>query len=135
MSALNSYKNFLRFIRTRKRDAAAIVAQLAALAGPRLDSVKALSADGEETAAENEVKPMLGKAGDGTYLWTNDRLRKLFVAVQDQFPQFLLDLSSEKYQAAEAAAKAMGVERPADGEQPVEVAGVAEKTSPDDPPT
>lgn len=108
MATLNSYKNFLWFVRGR-RDAAAIVAQLATLAGERLDSAKPLSADSEESNIENEIKPMLGKTTDGTeFLWPNERLRKLYVAVQSDFPKFLLDLTSEKYKAAEAAAKADG---------------------------
>lgn len=78
---LNSYSNFLRFAANRG-SAGAFLADLKASDPVAFASAKPLSAASEEIVLENELRDIVGRKA-----WSNDDLRKLFVAMQDRLPE------------------------------------------------
>jgi hypothetical protein len=77
---LNSYSNFLRFAANRA-GASIFLADLRAADPVAFASANGISASGEEVVLENELRDIVGRAA-----WSNDELRKLFVANQDKLP-------------------------------------------------
>jgi hypothetical protein len=77
----NSYSNFLNFVKSQS-DPAAVLHSLKSQRPEACESARPISASSEEIVLENEVRDLVGKVH-----WSNDSLRKVFVASQDHLPE------------------------------------------------